>query len=93
MRKKKLGGILPKLILIAVAVYALVSLIALKDRIQEAQQANAELEAQKQALAMANAELEDDLSRKDDPDKIAELARENFGLVEAGEVVFYDIGG
>ena len=93
MKKKRLGGILPKLILVAVAVYALASLITLKGRILQARQANDALEEQRQMLILENAELEDDLSRKDDPDKIAELARENFGLVESGEVVFYDIGG
>lgn len=92
MKQKKLGGLLPKIILIVVAVYALISLLTLKGKIAQAQEQKDELAAMVETQALENAELADDISRKDDPEKKAELARENFGLVESGETVFYDIG-
>ena len=92
MKRKKLGGLLPKIILTVVAVYALISLLTLKGKIAQAQEQKDELAAMVETQALENAELADDISRKDDPEKKAELARENFGLVESGETVFYDIG-
>ena len=74
------------------AVYALISLLTLKGKIAQAQEQKDELAAMVETQALENAELADDISRKDDPEKKAELARENFGLVESGETVFYDIG-
>lgn len=93
MKKKRFGGVLPKIILIAIVIYAVASIVALQGKMKDAEQQRRELEAKVEAQALENAELEDDISRKDDPDKIAELARDNFGLVDSGEIVFFDIGG
>ncbi|MGI5972068.1 MAG: FtsB family cell division protein [Oscillospiraceae bacterium] len=92
MKSKKAGGILPKIILAVIAIYALASLISLRGRISEAERQQELLQAQVERQKTENEELRDDIGRKDDPEKIAELARENFGLVSSNETVFYDIG-
>ena len=93
MKQKRLGGLLPKLIMAAIAIYAVISIISLNTKIETAREVNGTLQEQVDQQKLENAEYEDDIARKDDPEKIAELARDNFGLVESGETVFYDIGG
>ena len=39
----------------------------------------------------ANASLQQDLARADDEEFIKELAREELGLAEPGERIFYDV--
>ena len=38
-----------------------------------------------------NQALQSDLDKKDDPEFIKELARDQLGLAEAGERIFYDV--
>ena len=38
-----------------------------------------------------NEALRSDLAKKDDPDFIKELARDQLGLAEEGERIFYDV--
>ena len=39
-----------------------------------------------------NESLQHDIDSAEDPASIAETAREEFGLVDSNETVFYDIG-
>jgi cell division protein FtsB len=56
--------------------------------------ASAEEQALKQQLQqqqLANAALKEDLSRADDLEFIKELARDQLGMAEQGERIFYDV--
>ena len=77
-------------LLLIVIVYAVVTLVNLQDRVTAAQAEVAELEQQvlyaEQENALAAQELEDLGSEQ----SIRKIARTRLGMVEAGEIVFYD---
>ncbi len=89
MRLKK-TSIWVKLLLLVVIVYAVVTLVNLQDRVTAAQAEVAALEQQvlyaEQEKALAAQELEDLGSEQ----SIRKIARTRLGMVEAGEIVFYD---
>ena len=91
MRRKK-AGIITKIVIIALVVYAAVSLINMRARIgaalirlDEAKQQVAENEA-------TNQELQFKIDHKDDEEIIADVARDDLNLVEPGEKVFIESG-
>lgn len=47
--------------------------------------------AQYEQLQQENASLQADLDRKDDPTFYEELARDQLGLAQEGERIFYDV--
>lgn len=89
-RAKKKGGIvlLVVLLLIAVVGFEAVQVYA---QISDAQSQEQALSAQVEQQKLANAALRDDLARADDEEFIKELAREQLGLAEPGERIFYDV--
>ena len=94
VRKKKSGaaGILVKLVLIALMVYAAVTLYHLQSQIQMAEVQQARLSAQVQSLEDENGALRADIAAADDTEKLEEIARDKLGMVKSGEKVFYDAG-
>ena len=92
VRKKGFGtaGILVKLVLIALMIYAGVTLYHLQDQIQTAEAQKAQLSAQVQSLEDENSALRADIAAADDPEKLEEIARDKLGMVKSGEKVFYD---
>lgn len=92
VRKKGSGaaGILVKLVLIALMVYAGVTLYHLQDQIRTAETQQAQLAAQVQSLEDENSALRADIAAADDPEKLEEIARDKLGMVKSGEKVFYD---
>jgi len=89
--KLKRAGILTKLIIVALALYAVVTLISVRDRAQEAEATRAELATEQAALTQKNAELEYQIEHSEDDETIEEIARDKLGLVLPGEKIFYDI--
>jgi len=81
-----------RIVVFALIVYAGVSLIALRGRIDDAR---LELHDVRRAVAemeLSNAELDYEIENYDNPNVIADIARSNLGLVLPGEVIFYDSG-
>lgn len=78
-------------LLLALAVVLAVELVRLGSQLTAAQAEESSLTRQLQQQQQENAALESDLARKDDPEFIKELAREQLGLAEAGERIFYDV--
>ena len=60
-------------------------------RLNEAAQQQAALERQLQQQTQENQALESDLAKKDDEEFIKDLARDQLGLAETGERIFYDV--
>lgn len=79
------------LVLAALAIFLAVELVQVHQRLQEAQAQQSSLTQQLQQQQQENAALESDLARKDDPEFIKELARQELGLAESGERIFYDV--
>ena len=79
------------LVLIALAVFIGIELIQVNQRLGEAKVQEASLTRQMQQQEQQNEALRSDLAKKDDPDFIKELARDQLGLAEEGERIFYDV--
>ena len=89
LRRSKL---ITRIVVFALIVYAGVSLINLRGRIEEVR---GELYEARRAVAemeQANAKLEHDIENIDDPDVKAGIAQTNLGLALPGEIVFFDSG-
>lgn len=89
--KFKKAGIFTKIVIIALAVYAVASLVTVRARIAEAEQLKEELSGQVAAMAQSNEELSYQIEHGADDETIAEIARDKLGLVLPGEKIFYDI--
>ena len=90
--KLRRSSIFTKIVIIALIIYAAVMLVNIRRSIAAAEIDRAALEAEAEALRRDNLVLAYDIDHKDDPELIAEIARDRLGLVRPGERVFYDIG-
>lgn len=89
--KLKRSSIFTKIVILALIVYAAISLSTTKSRIASAEEDRVVLQAKVDALLQENAELEYDIAHAGDPETIAEIARTKLGLVKPGEKIFYDV--
>ena len=89
--KLKRSSMIMKIVILALIVYATISLVTTKGRIAEAEADRVLLQAKVDAALQQNAELQFDLDHAEDPETIAEIARTKLGLVKPGEKIFYDV--
>ena len=89
--KLKRTSIFTKIVILALIVYAAISLTTTKSRIATAEADRIVLQAKVDAALQENAELEYDIEHAGDPDTIAEIARSKLGLVMPGEKILYDV--
>ena len=89
-KRRKSGGIVLVVVLLLIGVvgYELINVYGQLNAARAEEQA---LSAQVQEKQEANAALQSDLDHADDPEFIAQLARELLGLAEPGERIFYDV--
>ena len=87
MPKTKKAGLLTKLVILALLIYLATSLLDLQGRIRETQAERDALNRQVAEQTQVNAELAEDVANPDDPDRIADIARDKLGLVVPGEKV------
>ncbi len=90
--KVKRAGMLTKLLILILLVATVTTYLNLRKelRVLTAQQATLERRNEKQS--QENDALAAAIEQKDDPERIAEVARERLGYVAPGEYVFYDSG-
>ena len=88
--KIKRAGIITKVILLAIVLYAAVRLAMVHSQTQDLQRQIEQLEQQSQTLTEENAALEYQIAHSDDDETKEEIARDKLGLVKAGEKIFYD---
>lgn len=89
-KAKKRGGIVALVLLLLIAVAGF-EVVQVYGQIRSAQVQEQLLREQVSAQQQANASLRQDLDRADDEEFIKELAREQLGLAEPGERIFYDV--
>lgn len=89
-RKKKPSAVL-LLVLTVLIVVVGVEIVNVYGRLKDVRAQEAALTQQMQEKAQENEALRSDLSKKDDPEFIKELARDLLGLAEDGERIFYDV--
>ena len=88
--KLKRTGFLTKLVVLVVLVAISISLLDLRGRLSQAEADRDALQAAVDTQTQYNAALSDDIANSSDPQRTLEIAKERLGLVEQGEVVFYD---
>ena len=88
----KRQGIATKLVVVILIVYAVVTLINLQTRIDDAEREKAALAAAVADKSATNEALRYEIEHSGDPATLEEVARDKLGLVLPGEQIFYDIG-
>lgn len=89
--KFKRASIFTKIVILALIVYAVISLIGTRERITVAEADRDAYQAEVDALLRENAELEYDIEHAGDDEVIADIARSKLGLVFPGEKILYDV--
>ena len=88
--KFKRAGIITKIVVLILLIYIATTLLSVRAKIQDANAAYQALQAQVDEQSAENAALASDIANKDDPDTVLAIAKERMGLLESGEIVFYD---
>ena len=91
MRLKR-ASIVTKLVVLALLIYATVTLIDLRDRIETSRAEQAEIIQQIQDKQTSNEEMQYAIENSEDDEIIADIAREQLGYIAPDEKVFYDTG-
>lgn len=87
---RKKGGIILVVLLLLIGVVGYET-VQVYGQIGSARVQEKTLSAQLQDKRKANADLRDDLAHADDEEFIKDLAREELGMAESGERIFYDV--
>lgn len=86
--KKRPGGKLTAIILLALFLGIGIQFLNMYDRLQEAREEEAVYAAQLADLQETNAKLAEDIANSQDPELIEEVAREDLGMAATGEKIF-----
>ncbi len=89
-KTRKKGGIVLVVLLLLIGVVGF-EMVQVYAQIGDAQEQEQALSAQVTQQQQANASLRSDLAHAEDEEFIKELAREQLGLAESGERIFYDV--
>lgn len=84
----KKAGLMTKLVVLTLLIYMAITLLNLQSQVRAVQMEAAELESQVQAQSLENADLADAVANPDDPERIADVARDKLGLIAPGGKVF-----
>ncbi len=90
--KVKRSGMLTKLLLLILLVATVTTFLDLRTQVKALDDQRATLERQNARKRQENEALAVAIEQKDDPERIADVARERLGYVAPGEIVFYDSG-
>lgn len=89
--KFKKAGIITKIVIAALLIYAVVSLVTVRSKTAALNAQTQQLQQQVTDMTQSNAELEYKIEHSEDADTIEEIARDKLGLVKPGEKIFYDM--
>ena len=90
--KLKRAGPFIKIVILALIVYAAISIVTTKGKIEQARLDVDAVQQQVNALSQENAGLEYSIKHAGDDETIESIARGKLGLVRPGEKIFYDVG-
>lgn len=88
--KFKRAGIGTKFVVLVLLVASITALLSLNSRLEEAKATLDQLSSQVQDQREVNAALAADIENRDDPEQIANIARDKLGLLAQDEIVFVD---
>lgn len=88
----KKAGFLTKIVVLALLIAASVTLLRMQGQIAQAQKEREELQQQVSRQTQVNADLQDAVDHSGDPDRQADIARNELGLAAPGEkvIIFTD---
>lgn len=88
----KKAGFLTKIVILALLIAASVTLLRMQGQIAQAQREREELQQQVSRQTQVNADLRDAVDHSGDPDRQADIARNELGLAAPGEkvIIFTD---
>lgn len=88
--KFKRAGMVTKIVVLILLIYIAITLLSVRSKIQAAAATYQTLQTQVDEQTAKNAALSADIANKDDPDTVLAIAKERMGLLQSGEIVFYD---
>ena len=91
MRFKR-SSLLTKILILALVVYATVTLVSLQAQVTEKNAEAEVLQSQIDTEKQENFRLEQAIDNLDTQEGIEAVARQKLGMVSRGEIVFYDVG-
>ena len=89
--KFRRASLVTKIVILAIIVYAGISLVSLKVQISDAREKRDELQGQVDGVLQTNTELQYAIDHSTDSETIQDIARDKLGLVKPGEKIFYDV--
>lgn len=89
--KVKKSSLIIRVVIVALVLYAGVSLVNLKAQTKNAEERREELQQQVDTAVQENEELQYAIEHSTDPEIIEDVARNDIGLVKPGEKLFYDV--
>lgn len=89
-KSNKKVHIIAGIVALALLLYASVTLISIKARTQHAQEQKMVLEQKVEEVKEQNKALRYQIEHSDSDDTIKDIARAKLGLVDPGEIIFYD---
>ena len=84
--------LITKIIVFALIIYAGISLISLRGRIEAMRDETYGLRRAVAEMEITNAQLEYNIEHYDEPDVIEEIARQDLGLVRDDDILIFDAG-
>ena len=86
------SSLITKLVILALAVYATVTLVTIQSQIADKRSQKDALQAEITACRQENERLSDANEAANTAQRVQDIARSKLGLVTEGEIVFYDVG-
>ncbi|MBR6812544.1 MAG: septum formation initiator family protein [Oscillospiraceae bacterium] len=80
------------IIALAIIVYSIVNLAVVHVRLNEAEAEKASMQQSIELQKQTNSQLKEDISNAGEAGQIQKIARQKLGLVQNGEIIFYDMG-
>ena len=91
MRFKR-SSLVMKIVLLALVVYATVTLVSLQTQVTQKNAEAAELQSSIDVEKQENLRLQQAIDDLNTDEGVQEVAREKLGWVSKGEIIFYDMG-
>lgn len=86
------SSLVTKILVLALAAYAVVTLVSLQSQLQEKTAEEAALAGEVTAMEQENQRLQQAIDNLDTDEGVEAVARQKLGLVKKNETVFYDVG-
>ncbi len=85
------SSLLVKLVILILVVYATVTLVSLRKQINEKNEQEAILNSSIAATTQENNRLQDSIDALGTDAGVEEVARDKLGMVDEGDIVFFDV--